>query len=66
MPRPQDSDGAIDLTKTSLDELGRVPDCGSDSVYLDSETAAPEEPHTLRCGDAEQRELHRNPFPPEA
>ncbi|HUG94395.1 MAG TPA: hypothetical protein VML55_26425 [Planctomycetaceae bacterium] len=65
MPRHNDSDGSIDLTRTSLDELGRVPDCGSDSVDLEAETTPPPEPHTMRCGSAEQRELHQNPFPPE-
>ena len=65
MQQPKDSDGAIDLTRTSLDELGRVPDCRSDSVDLESETAPPVEPHTSRCGGTEERELHRNAFPAE-
>ena len=65
MERPDNSDGSIDLTRDSLDELGRVPDCRSDVADLEAETAPPVEPHSARCGKTGQRELHRNPFPVE-
>jgi hypothetical protein len=60
-----DSDASIDLVPVGLDESGRVPECRSDSVDLDADTATPREPRTTRCGDPGERELHRNPFPPE-
>ena len=62
MTKSKDNDEVLNLDMLSIEELGRVPDCGNKFNSADEPVGEIDGPHSRRC-DSAHREMLHNYFP---